>query len=308
MKHPTLTLEIVDSKKELESGFYSISPQFASVILQKRNEDNRPMSEKKLAQNVADIKSGSFQVNGETLIFDKEGKLLDGQHRLQAVLLAKQAIVSNVCFGVEPKAKMSIDQGKARSTGDVLGLHGMKNANAVASVARHVISYYRNDGTTFGRAGNVTTAEIVDEMSRRPTIEAALQWAVQFQKLNEGVLTPSQIAIVYMILEPIYGPEVTFFLERVGLGDNIGARHPAFAVRKRLRLKKDGKRASNAVVAEVLMRGFIAFHEGRELDHIQLLGQLPKLNKIKREALPPMPTTEALNRMKPMELHQPMAS
>lgn len=297
MKYPTLTLELVDGKKQLESGFYLISPQFASAVLQERNQDNRPMSEKKLAQNVSDILNNNFLVNGESLIFDKNGKLLDGQHRLQSTILAKRNIVTNVCFGVEPEAKGSIDQGKGRSAGDVLGFNGMKNANAVASVARFLIGYYKNDGTTFGRTGNVTTAEIVQEIERRPTIEAALQWATQFQSLNVGVVTPSQIALAYMILEPIYGPEVTFFLERVGLGDNIGAKHPAFAVRKKLRMKKDGKRLSNILAIEVLMRGFIAFHEGRELDHMQTHGKLPKLNKFKREALVPTPVGPEYDKM-----------
>ena len=61
-----------------------ITPEMAREYLEK-NSHNRRLSERSVRNLATAIKNGEWQVNGEAIKVDKEGNLLDGQHRLSAI-------------------------------------------------------------------------------------------------------------------------------------------------------------------------------------------------------------------------------
>jgi len=79
---------------------------------------------------------GEWLYNGEAIKFDRDGRLVDGQHRLEAVVKANKPIAFLVIRGLDPEVFKTIDTGKKRSAGDVLAIKGVKNPNAVGAAMR----------------------------------------------------------------------------------------------------------------------------------------------------------------------------
>lgn len=100
-----------------------ITPEIAEIWL-KTNRKNRPLRKDWVARLARDIKDGLWQASGQTIIFDANGMLIDGQHRLAACVQAGQAIASMVVWGARPDAAFRvIDSGHIRTVSELLGLH-----------------------------------------------------------------------------------------------------------------------------------------------------------------------------------------
>lgn len=269
---PVLTDEYVTAIKGLHVGIYIITGREARKLLS-RNKMNRKMAEMNRLKLREDLLNGRFVLNGESIIFAWDGTLLNGQHRLEECAETGVPITSVVVFGVDPTAIETMDQGKTRTTGDILTMKGVPNANMVASISRHLASYHRGDGKTLGRVGSTSRASQTAALSERPDVVGIAAWANHFQRDVKGMMSPSMLGLARAIIEPKYGDEGVFFLERVALGDNLSADAPAFAVRKRL--LSHPKRASFPFAIECLLRGVVAHMEGRTLSRIQTHSVFP---------------------------------
>lgn len=72
-----MTVEIID-----------ITPEIAEAML-KRNVQNRNPKKKKIRGYAREMKRELWKENGVPIIFDDEGVLKDGQHRLKAIMESK---------------------------------------------------------------------------------------------------------------------------------------------------------------------------------------------------------------------------
>ena len=288
MVYPTLTFADIDGALAPIAGIYTITPSFAAAVLKIRNKGNRNIAPTKATQATHDVANGDFVLNGETLIFSNEGNLLDGQHRLTAVVAAGKSITSMVAMGMDPDTAKTVDRGKTRDLGDVLTRLGYPNGKALASIARHMLGYYASNGVGFGRNEAYSDAEIKDYIDASLTIQPITAWAVNLKTHMLGMVTVSQMGIARSILEPKYGQvEVLTFLRQVALGTNIGLTDPAYVVRRRLMSERAAKvngKLTNIVAVEIVMRGFLNFHAKKPITKLQTCGELPSINKTARAA------------------------
>lgn len=118
----------------------TITPLKAQMWLETQT-NNRLCSRSTVRRYAAAIKRGEWELNGEAIKFDPSGKLIDGQHRLNAVILAESPIKSLVIRGLNGKAFETFDTGKNRSISDLLSLYGFANCHVLASVARLAYNY-----------------------------------------------------------------------------------------------------------------------------------------------------------------------
>jgi hypothetical protein len=108
----------------------NIDPDRAAKLLA-CNGKNRPISPRIVDQLSADIEEDAFEFNGDTICLSSEGILLDGQHRLSAIIQSGRAVPCIVVYGLDPTVSDTIDQGKPRSVKDILALsYGIRPDNA----------------------------------------------------------------------------------------------------------------------------------------------------------------------------------
>lgn len=97
----------------------TITPQRAKELL-KTNVSNRKLDKQSVKNLVTAIKDGRFLITNSGIGIDKNGLLVDGQHRLTAIVDADIPCDLAVFSGLEPKTKILIDTGKVRTLSNQL--------------------------------------------------------------------------------------------------------------------------------------------------------------------------------------------
>lgn len=252
-----------------------ITPEFASHILTFRHRTNRNIRPMKLAQLVSDIKGGNFKLNGETIIFDDEGVLMDGQHRLRACMDTGVSIIVLTAFAFPKGAMGTVDQGASRKASDVLAIDGEVSASTLAAVARMVVAYEANEGKSFANSSAISRGSVIDAVAIYPDIADSVKWQSHHQRLFSGIATGSVFAFCHFILAQRYSREaVEYYLERVIVGDELRVGQPAFSARRRL--MASGKKTA-AFSVEVILRAWLSHLRGKDISIVPTTGEFPHL-------------------------------
>jgi len=119
----------------------TIGPKKAAKLLE-NNKLNRPLTQRLVDKYADDMKNGRWYLTHQGIGIDTDGNVVDGQHRLWAILQANIEIQTKVTYGVDPKARVAIDTGKARSFADIMKLEGVitKQVPMASSVCRRMFS------------------------------------------------------------------------------------------------------------------------------------------------------------------------
>ena len=70
----------------MEAKVQVITPELAEQYLTKNTNNYRSMSNSVVNAYATDMKTGNWKFNGDSIKFNKSGILVDGQHRLAAIM------------------------------------------------------------------------------------------------------------------------------------------------------------------------------------------------------------------------------
>ena len=113
-----------------------LTPELAEKWLG-HNVGNRNLRRQKVQQYARDMREGNWHTSGQAIQFDWNGRLVDGQHRLEAVIESGVTIEVLVVKGLDPRAREVIDTGAKRTASDALKFAGhTQDATLLAAVAR----------------------------------------------------------------------------------------------------------------------------------------------------------------------------
>lgn len=163
----------IDSKVE------EITPQQAALWLEGANTHNRPMKYDRAVALAGAITRGEWVLNGDALRFCTNGQLLDGQHRLQAIVIAGKPVQSLVVRGLPPSSFTTIDTNRVlRTPRDVVALAGVANYNIVAPAAR-LLGNWSLYGNPYELSQDKTlTADVVLQYAQTPGLAELAQKAL----------------------------------------------------------------------------------------------------------------------------------
>ena len=125
----------------LRAVWIDVTPAQAEEWLT-RNFRNRSISEDVVAAYARDMANGVWAATHQGIAFNDRDELVDGQHRLKAIIASGRTVRMMVTFGLPAKIKDAevttmdaIDRGRTRSVADQLKIqHGMKNGSVIAAV------------------------------------------------------------------------------------------------------------------------------------------------------------------------------
>lgn len=130
----------------------NVTPLVATNILAK-NEKNRRVNESLLLQYTRDMIEGNWKEDtAEVIKISKDGRVLDGQHRLMAIIKSNRAYSFHIAYDVDDSVFDVLDTGKARSAADVLGIKGIQNSSQIASIIKTYIVIKNGKKTDFTSA------------------------------------------------------------------------------------------------------------------------------------------------------------
>lgn len=117
----------------------TITPEVARLMLS-RNFRNRRINERRVQILTSDILKGNWTDTPQPIAVDSDGNLLDGQHRLTAVVKANMPVKMTVAYDVPKNAV--IDRVLERSSGEALYMRNLISKPMSARDAQAVVNRY----------------------------------------------------------------------------------------------------------------------------------------------------------------------
>ena len=137
-----------------------ITPEKAREYLGMNTDNYRKLNHLRVITYAADMKSGRWQLNGEGIKFAKNGTLLDGQHRLQAIIKANVPVEMLVIRDVEDDVDI-YDLNSPRTIGAILRKNGTLDANYTTIVG--IGNFIVGNGDTHRMLGNGALIEYIEK-------------------------------------------------------------------------------------------------------------------------------------------------
>lgn len=244
-----------------------VTPELAKQWLG-NNRHNRPMRDRTVTDYARDMAAGHWHLNGEAIKRAADGTLLDGQHRLKAVIASATTIPMIVVTGLDPDTQETMDAGRRRRVSDVLSLRGEANPTILAAIARRVWAWERGDRRLMGNA-TPTTAEVADTLTAHPelrrSVEVGTRVNYQFRYLPQTV-----VGFSHYLFNKVASDQAPEFFARLGDGADLPLGHPVLTLRTRIISERtDGHRVPEERVLGYLIRVWNAVRDGRDLTRIQ---------------------------------------
>lgn len=249
----------------------NVTPDIAEHHL-KNNGINRPLNKghvKKLA-NV--ILRGEWEMNGSPIRYARTGRLIDGQHRLNAVIMAGVPVPMLFVYGLEESSFDTIDVGgRARIAADVLQIVGVKNATTAAATAT-LIHKHRKLGNPYGAGDeNPSPRQIEDMLSSSPEIEECVSYAMTNRS---KFIPPSHIAFMRHCFIHEWGCEehlVDGFFDGLLNGVGLSTGDPVLLARERLLDSKTGtSKTPLKLLVALIFKAFRYHLAGRQLKILKI--------------------------------------
>lgn len=163
-----------------------VTPELAAEWLEK-NTRNRPVRRPYVRELVRELEEGRWKVTHQGVAFSAKGDLLDGQHRLHAIVESGVTAEMPVATNVPEEAWDGIDQHLKRTGAQILAMHGVsKDAPRLAAMARTILACVHEQP----RVSNTAVAEYVVAHQRElepflpvarqftPAVAAAFAWCL----------------------------------------------------------------------------------------------------------------------------------
>lgn len=135
------------------------------------NTSNRSVRKTHVNYLKSVMDDGEWVLNGQPIVFSSDGKLLDGQHRLKAVIKHGDSVAFDVRFGIDPETFFTLDEGVKRNPSDVFNVKGVTNYTHKSAATKMIMDLLagqkRGGGSNHKRISN---KEIYDFFTRTPKI------------------------------------------------------------------------------------------------------------------------------------------
>lgn len=265
---------------QITTEIESITPAKAEKYLASMHE-NRPLKQAVVRRFIHALKAGHWQVTHQGLAFNGDGALLDGQHRLQAIVAAGVPAKMLVARGVSTNAFSVMDTGATRSPADFLALRGFKNPVVLATALRIQYASDLFDGDLARRptpehaADNEDLGVVADEHPRLVEVtQDPGSVAVQFHTRQARPVMPlAPMFFLYYRFELIDADLATLFFSSMLTGAGLDEASVILKTRERLlrltneitaRRRGGGLAATNERMA-MTIKAWNAVRRGEEL-------------------------------------------
>lgn len=257
-----------------------VTPELATEWL-KANTKNRNLNARLVSDYARDMTNGAFLFNGESVKRAFDGTLLDGQHRLAAIVQSGVTLKLMVVEGLDARAQDTMDSGRKRTTADVLSIHGETNANVLASIARR-IWLWDTGNLKFANAQRPSTTELMDVVDKYPSLRRSADVGTRTNHAYRPASATVSGTVHHIVSRiPDAESDVAEFFARLATGADLSEAHPVLTLRNRL--MRDRSAAKNVPFHQgvgLFFRAWNAYREDRTLFTIQHTAEEPMIKPV----------------------------
>lgn len=211
----------------------TVSPDDATKILE-HNDGNRTLSERNMNFLLSEMRRGNWKTTGHTIKISRTGRLLDGQHTLQALVKYGKPLELCVARGLDESIFEVLDTGKNRTAADVLKISGYENAIALSGVVKAILNY--NSGSlnvNGGKVGSASNTQVRKFVETNTLIHEIPVYAHTITKRFKAI-PPAQIGMLYWVLSKKNQDKADVFFEKYSSGIDLSEKSPIRILRERL--------------------------------------------------------------------------
>lgn len=242
---PTMTIE-------------EVTPAIALEYLKANVSNYRKLSKSRVALYAKDMSEGRWQLNGQTIVFAENGTLLDGQHRLAAIVQSKKPVKIAIVRGISNNVKL-FDVGGNRTTGQLVKAEGY-DVNCYTLGAANII---------VGNFKPVPKSVVTEYVGKHAT---DLNRAYRAACTNSSERKASRIASSYLMLETgtmlFYEVEMFFkIFNDKATGTDGYETSPAEIARKMFKERygrNTGGQSAQREQLDILVQALLDFHQGKK--------------------------------------------
>lgn len=248
-----------------------INKEIAQVLLE-NNISNRKLDKNHVSELTTFMKEGSFKSSGDPIRIAKNGRLLDGQHRLQAIVNSETEQDLVVVSDLEEEVFDVIDTGKIRGAHDFLHIMSVPSANIQSGIIKAVLSFEKGVDVTGGANKKKYAAgfKVVERYKSNPTYwdETSRFASNLYSKCK--MLKPSEWGLLIHVFSRIDKACAIEFLEKLSNGVGLDTTDPILILRNKLM----GYKMTPHLCVSVKMKlglTFIAWNHYRKGSSLKLL-------------------------------------
>lgn len=195
----------------------TITPPMATLFLA-NNASNRKLNKQHVDFLADQMLTGKWQKNGQTIVIADDGTLMDGQHRLNAIIKADIPAELGLCTGVAKTAMPTIDNGKLRSTSDILTMNGWANAALVGSAINLLHKFDHNQIMGFHtKMPNAAVMPAVKLMAKK--VDLGLLSKIVSKTSRNTRIKPVNLFGAFYLIAAKYGENVVIeFCDKINNG------------------------------------------------------------------------------------------
>lgn len=223
----------------IQSQVVMVTPQMAQKWLSNGGK-NRKIAISRVREYADSMNAGKWVLNGEAIVFDANGKLIDGQHRLSAIVLLGVTMPMYITRGIDdPRAFETIDRGKKRTVSDIVKMEGISNAPLASAIAKRLVAWSKCTNKSIFTLNNdsfnkIADYEILDYIKtnnhRIQSFIIDVAGSLPFKRCG----APSALVTSLIICNEIDEVATMLFMEGLKTGANLPANSPIHLLRERL--------------------------------------------------------------------------
>jgi hypothetical protein len=170
-----------------------VSPEMAKNWLESFNLDNRNVNNCRVDSYVSDIINGNWKEDtGECIKFSNKNRLLDGQHRLLAVVKSGISLNLHIATNLEESVFNVLDTGKPRGGSDAFKVAGVISYAQLSTIIQKY-NIIKNGGCKGDKKSTLSNSELLKVYNFRPEYWEEKSRYANRQKVKFNGIMPATI-------------------------------------------------------------------------------------------------------------------
>lgn len=195
-----------------------VTPEMASEWLS-LNVGNRKVREGFVDRLVSAMKRGEWTSSWDMVAFsDGDKRLLNGQHRLLAVVKSGVSCYFWVMHNAPSVAQTTGDGGSKRGLKDALDWLKEPNSSVLASVLVQMFHYEQGD---LNSGSACTSAQMFELLEKHPEVRDSIAFCEKYRHRSTLRLNPTVAAFSHYLFSRVDKVDANVFWERVFLGEGL---------------------------------------------------------------------------------------
>lgn len=211
----------------------TITPRVAKEML-RMNHGNRKLSQSHVRYLSKQMKEGKWMFDGQPIRTTTTGTILDGQHRLNAVVESETSQPFLIVSGVSPETFKVMDTGKTRSAADVFSIEGINQYANCAAATRVILQLKNGTRSNQNADTRVTNSDILDFYLENQDIGRHVTESGKLYDDFGKVLPLSRIAAYRYLMSEKSVTSAEEFWDKLCMGIGLDKNSPIWVLRKKL--------------------------------------------------------------------------